>query len=224
MGLSEAEIQRYARHIILKEVGGRGQLKLRAAAVLLVGLGGVGCGAAAYLMAAGVGRLGLADPRPVGAAPQAGAILFGPADAAAPRAEAAAVPLQALNPHGRVEVLSGWAGPEAAGWDLAIVSAGDWAPRVAAAGAPLLLAGVRGAQGALAWLEPGAAGAASLAALQAAAPGLAPEADGAFAPVAGAIGSAAATEAIKRILGIGAPLAGILTYDGATGRFATLSP
>lgn len=223
MGLNEAEVLRYARHIILGEVGGRGQLRLRRGGVLLLGLGGVGCGAAAYLIAAGVGRLGLADPRPVGTAANSGAILLAGAAAASPRAAAAAGPLQALNPHGQVEVLADWPEPAAAaqaGWDLVIASAGDWAAWAGAATVPLLLAGAAGDYGALAWLTPGPAAAAQLVALQAA--GLAPEADAVLAPVAGAVGAAAATEAIKRILGIGTPLVGMLAYDGAAAGFASL--
>ena len=61
MGFSEEEIQRYARHILLREVGGTGQARLKAAKVLIVGAGGLGSPLALYLAAAGVGTIGLVD-------------------------------------------------------------------------------------------------------------------------------------------------------------------
>lgn len=62
MDFSEAEIQRYARHILLREVGGVGQAKLKAARVLIIGAGGLGSPLALYLAAAGVGVIGIVDP------------------------------------------------------------------------------------------------------------------------------------------------------------------
>ena len=59
--LTDDEIDRYARHLVLKEIGGQGQLKLKAAKVALVGMGGIGAPAALYLAAAGIGHLGLID-------------------------------------------------------------------------------------------------------------------------------------------------------------------
>jgi adenylyltransferase/sulfurtransferase len=62
MGFTEAEIQRYARHILLREVGGTGQARLKAARTLIVGAGGLGSPLGLYLAAAGVGTIGLVDP------------------------------------------------------------------------------------------------------------------------------------------------------------------
>ena len=61
MELTESEIQRYSRHIILQDVGGKGQLKLKRAKVLLIGAGGLGSPAGLYLAAAGIGTIGLVD-------------------------------------------------------------------------------------------------------------------------------------------------------------------
>ena len=58
---SEDEIQRYARHILLRELGGTGQARLKAAKVLIIGAGGLGSPLALYLAAAGVGTIGLVD-------------------------------------------------------------------------------------------------------------------------------------------------------------------
>ena len=61
MTLTPEELTRYARHIVLREVGGPGQMKLRAARVLIVGAGGLGAPASMYLAAAGVGTIGIVD-------------------------------------------------------------------------------------------------------------------------------------------------------------------
>lgn len=62
LNFSESEIQRYARHILLREVGGTGQARLKAARVLIVGAGGLGSPLALYLAAAGIGHIGIIDP------------------------------------------------------------------------------------------------------------------------------------------------------------------
>ena len=61
MALSDDEIERYARHIVLPEVGGPGQNKLKASSVLVIGAGGLGAPLLLYLAAAGIGRIGIVD-------------------------------------------------------------------------------------------------------------------------------------------------------------------
>lgn len=97
------ERERYARHILLKEIGGPGQQRLRAATVAIVGAGGLGAPAALYLAAAGVGRLILIDPDEVALSNLQRQVLFRSADVGSPKVERAGDALSALNPHVSVE-------------------------------------------------------------------------------------------------------------------------
>ena len=103
MTFSDDEIERYARHLVLSEVGGPGQQRLKAARVGLIGLGGVGAPAALYLAAAGVGTLRLIDDDAVALSNLQRQIAFDVADIGRPKVEAGADTLAALNPHIRIE-------------------------------------------------------------------------------------------------------------------------
>lgn len=96
--LSDDELDRYARHLVLRQVGGPGQAKIRSARVLIVGAGGLGSPAALYLAAAGIGKLGLADDDAVSLSNLQRQILFRTADIGRPKVAAAAAALEALNP------------------------------------------------------------------------------------------------------------------------------
>ncbi len=98
-GLSPPELRRYARHLVLPDVGRAGQRALRDARVLLVGAGGLGSPAALYLAAAGVGTLGLVDDDYVDETNLQRQVLYGDADLGRPKVEVAAERIAATNPH-----------------------------------------------------------------------------------------------------------------------------
>lgn len=102
--LSDDELDRYARHLVLREVGGPGQAKVRAARVLVIGAGGLGSPVALYLAAAGIGRLGLVDDDTVSLSNLQRQILFRTADVGRPKVEAGKDALAALNPHVTVDI------------------------------------------------------------------------------------------------------------------------
>ena len=103
--LPDNELRRYARHLVLPEVGPKGQIRLKAARVLVVGMGGLGCPAVQYLAAAGVGRLTLVDDDRVELTNLQRQPLYGEADLGRSKVEVAAARLRALNSTIRVEPL-----------------------------------------------------------------------------------------------------------------------
>lgn len=98
MSLTDAQLERYARHIILKEVGGAGQARLLAGHVAVIGAGGIGSPAIQYLAAAGVGRLTLIDDDRVDLSNLQRQTLFGTADQGTPKVEAARAAVARLTP------------------------------------------------------------------------------------------------------------------------------
>ena len=103
MSLETAEIERYARHIVLRDVGGPGQLKLKAARVLVIGAGGLGAPLIQYLAAAGVGAIGIADDDVVSLSNLQRQVLHGEPDLGRPKVDSAADAIARLNPHVRIE-------------------------------------------------------------------------------------------------------------------------
>ena len=98
MTLSDAQLERYARHIVLKELGGEGQRKLLAATVAVVGAGGIGAPTIQYLAAAGIGRLIVIDDDAVSLDNLHRQVLFGTADVGRPKTAVAAEAVARLDP------------------------------------------------------------------------------------------------------------------------------
>lgn len=226
MSLTEQEILRYSRHIILPEVGGRGQRKLKGASVLVAGLGASGSAAALYLAAAGIGQITLWDPGLLSPADLQSAIAHEFSRVGEPRARSAAVPMRAINPDADIRVLDResdvvGAVPE---HQVLVASAGDFEAMVAAAlqsGGSAVLCATHGASGAAAAFRQGEPCLNCLGAERGRTLGLYPEGGApAVAAAAGVIGVMAATEAVKIILGTGSPLFGrVLCYDGWNAQF-----
>jgi adenylyltransferase/sulfurtransferase len=101
--LGRDEIERYARHIVLREVGGPGQAALKRARVLVIGAGGLGAPALMYLAAAGVGTLGVVDDDTVSLSNLQRQIIHATPDVGRPKVESVADVIGRLNPHVKVE-------------------------------------------------------------------------------------------------------------------------
>lgn len=97
--MNSDEIERYARHLVLKDIGGPGQQKLKASKILVIGTGGLGAPASMYLAAAGIGTLGLVDDDVVSLSNLQRQVLFGGGDVGQPKTAVAAKTLHHLNPH-----------------------------------------------------------------------------------------------------------------------------
>lgn len=100
--MSVTELERYARHIVLREVGGAGQQKLKAARVLIVGAGGLGCPVLQYLAAAGVGTIGVIDEDIVSLSNLQRQVLYDESQLNMPKVFAVQKKLNAFNPHIKV--------------------------------------------------------------------------------------------------------------------------
>ena len=233
MTFSDDEIERYARHLVLVEVGGPGQQRLKAARVGLIGLGGVGAPAALYLVAAGIGTLRLIDDDTVALSNLQRQIAFDVADIGRPKAEAGAEALTALNPHVRVEPFAGrLTGATAArlveGCDVVVDGTDDFETRFAV-NAACMAARIPLVSGALGRWNGQVGVFTGRPCYRCLVPGAPPEAEtcarvGVIGALAGVVGSMVALEAIKLIAGAGQPLAGrLLIYDGLAGTARTVT-
>lgn len=237
MSLTDAQLDRYARHIVLKEVGGAGQVRLLAAHVLLIGAGGIGSPALQYLAAAGVGRITVVDDDQVDASNLQRQTLFGTADIGTPKVEAAAAAIARLTPDVRIEArrlrIDAATAPQLMdGVTVVLDGCDNFATRLAVADAalaarvPLVSAAVGAWEGQLGVFRGWERNLPCYRCFVGHDPERADTScadQGVMGAVTGVVGSMAALEAIRSIVPFGDDQAGRLwLFDGLAGRTRTL--
>ncbi len=140
--LTDAQLDRYARHIVLREIGGAGQMRLLAAHVMVIGAGGIGSPALQYLAAAGIGRLTIIDEDRVDLSNLQRQTIFGTGDVGRPKADVAAAAIARLNPDVACvpvvdRITADNAGALIAGADVVLDGCDNFATRLAVADAAL---------------------------------------------------------------------------------------
>ncbi|MHB8958732.1 MAG: molybdopterin-synthase adenylyltransferase MoeB [Candidatus Limnocylindrales bacterium] len=235
-GLTPVQRQRYSRHLLIPEVGPVGQARLLASRVLLVGAGGLGSPAALYLAAAGVGTLGIVDFDVVDLSNLQRQVLHTTDRVGQPKVASAARTIGALNPDVRVVAHELLLGPDnvaevIAGYDVVIDGTDSFETRytlndaAVAAGIPVVHASVYRFEGQLTVFVPGVGPCYRCLYPSAPPPELAPNcsAVGVLGVVPGIMGLLQANEALKLLLGVGAPLVGrLLLFDALDGEFREL--
>ncbi|MEJ1159624.1 HesA/MoeB/ThiF family protein [Prosthecomicrobium sp. N25] len=241
--LSESELERYARHIVLRDLGGPGQQRLKAARVLVVGAGGLGAPVILYLAAAGVGTLVVVDDDDVSLSNLQRQVIHGTEDVGRPKVDSAADHVARVNPHVRVETRRERLGPDnvdglLAGVDVVVDGSDNFETRYLLSDAcfraarPLVTAAVSEYDGTLTTLAPHERGPDGVPnptyrCLFPEPPpaGLVPACAvaGVLGALTGVMGSLQALEVIKLIAGIGEPLVGrLLMVDARAMRFETV--
>ncbi|QDC08265.1 HesA/MoeB/ThiF family protein [Oceanicola sp. D3] len=226
--LTPDELNRYARHIVLREIGGPGQKKLKAAHVLVIGAGGLGSPALLYLAAAGVGRVTVVDDDTVEVSNLQRQVIHRTDGQGRGKAQSAAQAMVALNPHVKVTALTTRLthenGPElVAPVDMILDGTDNFATRylanelAVAARIPLISGALSQWEGQLSVFDP-ASGAPCYRCIfpEPPAEGLAPSCAeaGVMGPLPGVVGAMMAAETVKLITGAGSPLRGeMLIYD-----------
>jgi len=229
---SQDEVERYARHLVLREIGGPGQQRLKQARVLIVGAGGLGAPAALYLAAAGVGVLGLADPDAVSLSNLQRQVLFTTADVGRAKVDVAAHRLGDLNPHVQVDahalaVDAANAREIVDGYDLVLDGTDNFETRFAVSAA-CVAAGKTLVSGAIGRWTGQVGVFAGRPCYQCLTPEIPPDAEtcaavGVVGALAGVVGSMMALEAIKLIAHAGEPLTGrLVIYDALAGDTRTV--
>ena len=242
MALSPDELERYARHIVLPEIGGPGQAKLRQARVLVVGAGGLGAPALLYLAAAGVGALGIVDFDRVSLSNLQRQVIHGSDDVGRLKVESAADSVRRINPHVAIEAHEARIDAQNAlalisDYDIVLDGSDNFATRYLVSDAcflgarPLVTAAVNRFDGSLTTIRAHESGPETpnptYRCLFPEPPpdGLLPACAeaGILGALTGVIGAMQALEAVKEIVGFGESLVGrLLLYDARSARFETL--
>jgi len=230
---SEPELERYARHIVLREIGGPGQKRLKNAKVLVIGAGGLGSPVLLYLAAAGVGTIGVVDDDHVSNSNLQRQIIHTHDRIGSDKVASAAVSMTALNPYVTVQPYRERLTAERANeifkvYDLILDGSDNFDTRymvnaaAVAAGKPLVSAAITQWEGQISLYHPAGGGPCYECIFpERPSPGLAPSCAeaGVIAPLPGVIGSMMALEAVKYLTGAGATLQGdLLIYDGLWGE------
>lgn len=238
MTLTDAQLERYARHIVLREIGGAGQARLLGAHVVVVGAGGIGCPAIAYLAAAGVGTLRVIDPDTVSLSNLQRQILFGTDMIGEPKAEAARTAVELLNPDCHLIPINQALSADNAEMllrdaDVILDGCDNFATRLAVSdaatrlGTPLVTAAVGQFEGQLGVWRGGQADQPCYRCLVGGEPGREGQncaEDGIVGALTGILGSMAALEVIRLIAPFGDDAAGTLLIADLLGRrFRSLS-
>ncbi|MET0258262.1 MAG: molybdopterin-synthase adenylyltransferase MoeB [Methylobacterium sp.] len=243
MALTSDEVERYARHLVLREIGGPGQARLKTARVLVVGAGGLGAPLIQYLAAAGIGTIGIADDDVVSLSNLQRQVIHETPDIGRPKVQSAAEAVARLNPHVRIEAhpirLAGdTAAALAADYDVVADGSDNFATRYAVSDAcfharrPLVTAALGQFDGSLTTLRPHEADAdgrpnPTYRCLFPNPPpaGAVPTCAeaGVLGALAGVMGSLMALEVIRAIVPFGEALVGrLLMVDTRSMRFETL--
>ena len=238
MTLSDQDLTRFARHIVLKEIGGAGQARLRDAHVAVIGAGGIGSPALQYLVAAGIGRITVIDDDAVDLSNLQRQTLFGMLDIGVAKVEAAATALARIDPAATVEACAMRVDADNAvraltGTDVVLDGCDNFATRLAVADAalalhiPLVSAAVSQFEGQLGVYRGWEADKPCYRCFVGADPdreGASCAEVGVMGAMAGVMGSLAALEVIRAIVPFGDDSAGkLLLADALSLRFRTLS-
>jgi molybdopterin/thiamine biosynthesis adenylyltransferase len=235
MAFTDEQLERYSRHIILREVGVKGQKRIMEGRVLIIGAGGLGAPAAMYLAAAGVGTIGIADADNVELSNLQRQIIHTTADLGKPKVESARETMNAMNPDSRVTVYREWINSSNIkdiindkNYDFIIDGTDNFSVKFLINDACVMLekpfshAGIIRFQGQLLTYIPGKGPCYRCVFREPPPPDAVPTCRqaGVLGVMGGVIGTLQATEALKFLLGAGESLAGhLLTYNALDMEF-----